>query len=493
MPQSSDITILGSGFGGTLTGLILNRIGFDVTIIDRGAHPRFAIGESSTPIADRVLHDLATRYDLPSLLPFCKYGTWQRERPEVACGLKRGFSYFHHTAGEVFQPDARHRNELLVTASASDDVSDTHWFRADVDAFFANEASEAGVNLIENTEVIDLQTDDDTWSIRGTNESVEIEIHAKFLIDATGNGMVLPRALGLDGGAGRFRTNSRAIYSHFSDVTPWQDVFESLGGNTSAHPFPCDNAALHHVFDACWMWQLRFDNGITSAGFVVSDDTDRHRTAEDEWSALLNRYPSIATQFDAAKRQASPGCLISTERLQRRANRIVGLNWALLPHTAGFVDPLHSTGIAHTLCGIEELARIFEQCWETADLPDALYDYEDIVTAELDLIDLLVAGCYRALPSFELFTAWSMLYFAAATTCEQQRSDEHRAYLLADDADFRAIVERLYSEMPTVTDDGNPSVTAYCDRLAEAIAPYNTVGLCDPSAGNMYRYTAAPK
>ena len=37
--------------------------------MEKGRHPRFAIGESSTPVANLVLEGLARTYDLPRLLP----------------------------------------------------------------------------------------------------------------------------------------------------------------------------------------------------------------------------------------------------------------------------------------------------------------------------------------------------------------------------------------------------------------------------------------
>ena len=35
-------------------------------------------------------------------------------------------------------------------------------------------------------------------------------------------------------------------------------------------PYPEDWAAVHHVIDEGWMYSLRFDDGITSAGFAVT-------------------------------------------------------------------------------------------------------------------------------------------------------------------------------------------------------------------------------
>ena len=73
---SPDVLILGSGFGGSLLALILARAGKSVVMVDRSRHPRFTIGESSTPLADRTLAQMADRYQLPELRPLCHWGSW---------------------------------------------------------------------------------------------------------------------------------------------------------------------------------------------------------------------------------------------------------------------------------------------------------------------------------------------------------------------------------------------------------------------------------
>jgi FADH2 O2-dependent halogenase len=51
----ADVAIVGSGFAGSLTALALLRRGQRVALVERGRHPRFAIGESSTPLANLLL------------------------------------------------------------------------------------------------------------------------------------------------------------------------------------------------------------------------------------------------------------------------------------------------------------------------------------------------------------------------------------------------------------------------------------------------------
>ena len=119
-----DVAIVGSGFAGSLVALALRRIGKSVVLLERGQHPRFAIGESSTPLANLLLEELCDRYDLGQVRALSKWGTWQRQHPTIAGGLKRGFSFFHHACAEPFRDEGDHRRQLSspparTTASAT--------------------------------------------------------------------------------------------------------------------------------------------------------------------------------------------------------------------------------------------------------------------------------------------------------------------------------------------------------------------------------------
>src|SRR5687768_2817303 len=144
-----DLAIVGSGFGGSLLAIIATRLGQRVLLLERGSHPRFAIGESASPLAGVLIEQLADRYDLPRLRPLSAYGTWQRTYPDVVCGLKRGFTYFRHEAGQRYVAASDRSNQLLVAASPNDELSDTHWLRADVDHFIVREAAALGVDYVD--------------------------------------------------------------------------------------------------------------------------------------------------------------------------------------------------------------------------------------------------------------------------------------------------------------------------------------------------------
>src|SRR5476649_1707984 len=120
MLVDADVAIVGSGFAGALMALALRSRGRLVVLVERGRHTRFAIGESSTPLSNLLIEELADHYDLPRIRAFSKWGTWRRAHPHVAVGLKRGFSFFFHRLGEPFADDQTHHNQLLVAASPND-------------------------------------------------------------------------------------------------------------------------------------------------------------------------------------------------------------------------------------------------------------------------------------------------------------------------------------------------------------------------------------
>lgn len=490
-----DLAVVGGGFGGSLTALLARRIGLSCALIERGTHPRFVIGESSTPVANLVLAGLVRRYDLPTLAPLCKYGPWRRRYPGINCGLKRGFSYFRHQAGRPFEPRADHANEMLVAANPDAEQGDTHWHRADVDHFFFQEATAAGVTVWDQTE-LDAVESGPTWTLTGHRGDTPVRIQADFLIDATGQGGFLASKLGLDDLTHTLRTDSRTIYAHFNDVKPWHDLYAAANPPSHDHPFDCDAAALHHIFDGGWMWVLRFDNGVTSAGLVLDNGChppDAARTPADEWSHIVGQYPSIAQQFALAK-PIMP--LHRTGRLQRLTGPIAGRDWALLPSAACFVDPLHSTGIAHTLTGIERLIDILAESTDPDRRAQRLAGYDLAVRREAQMIDAIIHGSYRLFDRFDLLTDYVMLYFAAATFSEHRRrtglATPDEGYLLSHDERFCALVHRTHRQVLRLTESepiSQADADAFRQQLKASLEPYNLVGLCDRSKANMYDYS----
>src|SRR5436190_1849693 len=269
MGVDCDVAIVGSGFAGSLMALALRRLGKRIVIVERGRHPRFVIGESSTPLANLLLEELADKFDLPQIRVFSKWGTWQRSRPDVAGGLKRGFTFYFHRPGEAFADDHSHQRQLMVAASPHDEVGDTHWYRPDFDHNLVREAQAAGAIYLDETAIDGVHFPGGRVSLDGTRGGETVHIDAGFLVDASGaygRGGLLARALHLDAPL-RWLPPTQAVYTHFENVARVEDVGRPFQGR---HPYPPDDAALHHVFPGGWMWVLRFNNGITSAGAALT-------------------------------------------------------------------------------------------------------------------------------------------------------------------------------------------------------------------------------
>jgi FADH2 O2-dependent halogenase len=486
-----DIAIIGSGFGGSLLALIARRLGFTVALLERGTHPRFAIGESSTPLADFRLAAIADRFGLDWLKPFAKYGSWKATHPDVRCGLKRGFSFFRHVAGQTYTPNQANDNTLLVTASPDDAHADTHWLRADFDAHLVGRAQLAGVVYLDQLEMHAICRERG-WRLQGTRPAGAAEVHAEFVIDATGDGQMVGRTLGLEPvPPTALRTRSRALYSHFTGVARWHDVLQETHGAsaTAAHPFPCDAAAQHQIIDGGWMWVLRFDHGVTSAGFSLDPEVHPVRNSESpemEWQRLLDAYPSLARQFASAEPVRA---FVRTGRLQRRLSRASGADWALLPHAAGFLDAWLSPGIAQTLYAVERLGRILAEEWRGPHRESRLARYSNTVLQELAWMDEITGTCFACLDRFDVMVSVAMIYFVAAIYCEEReragQAPREAAFLLADEEPYRRIAATLCREAPTVFSDDAPR---FADDVSRVLEPYNPCGLCDPARRNLYPY-----
>ena len=478
-----DVAIVGSGFSGSILALILRRHGLRVALIDRTHHPRFAIGESSTPLAGLLIEELADRHDLPRLRPFSKWGTWQATYPDVLRGRKRGFSFFQQEEGGTFADDGSHARSLLVAASPNAAIADTHWYRPHFDAWLAREAADAGAVVLDDT-TLDAPLLTATGSvIEGARGGARVRIDCRFVVDASGPRGYLWRALGLGDAPLDHLPPTQALYAHLADVQRWEDVWQA----ETQPPYPVDEAALHHVLPGAWMWVLRFDNGLTSAGLAATDAfASRYAFGDREaaWQRVLTDFPSLQAQFGGARPTVQ---FVHATRVAHRTARVTGPGWALLPSAAGVIDPLLSTGFPLTLLGIGRLAdALLTRDHDRRDA--ALARYADETVAELDATERLVAAMYGAMTDFPLFKRLGLLYFAAASYAETVRRlgapERARGFLLHADPVFgpalRSLTTRAASRPP------GPARVQLLEDIATAIAPFDVAGLGDESRRDWY-------
>ena len=498
MRRTCEVAIVGSGFAGSLLARVLAVLGYDVLLLERGTHPRFAIGESTTPLANLSLERLAVRYGLPDCHRLATHGRWLAHLPELRRGLKRGFTFYRHHPGERFAERGLDSERLLVAASPDDALSDTHWLRADVDHHFVREAEAAGVEYLDRTELTAADFGGATARLRGHRDGVALDVEAGFVIDASGPGGFLARQLAIPSGLERTHTRAALVYGHFDDVRLMRDEVPSL----PAGPYPQDWAAVHHLIDEGWMYSLRFDHGTTSAGFLLTPHglASLGGATEAEpsrlWRVLLERYPTIGRLFDDVRPMMPIGFV---PRVQHRLTRAAGTRWVLMPHAFAFVDPLFSTGIAWGLRAVERLALAFEDAVDGTRRPDVetLERYDAALCAEGDQIDLVVAGAYEALAHFDLFAAQAMLYFATVSYAEtsQRIGDAEGAawkgFLGVGDEALGPAPRESFAHLREITRGAGLSGTtheraAFADWIAATIAPRNVAGLADPMRHNMY-------
>jgi len=481
-----DIAVFGSGFAGSLTAMIARRQGFSVVLLERGRHPRMAIGESSTPLANLLLEQLAVRYDLPAIRPLAKWGSWQRNYPHLACGLKRGFTFYHHDLGIKDKLDPNHLNQLLVAASPHDEISDTHWFRADFDSFLVDQAQTIGVDYLDEARIDRFAEGQDEVSFDVSKNGETVEFRAGFAVDGTGPRGLLHRALQLPEGSLPDYPATQALYGHFSGVRV-PDASLELNGQ-GPPPYPPENAAVHHVFDGGWIWVLRFNNGITSAGVAATEEASIRlnlREGEAAWWRLIDSIPALKEQFATARAEVP---FTFVPQLSFLTGRVCGHRWAMLPSAAGFVDPLLSTGFPLTLLGVGRLAEILELHWGSPSFLSHLESYATKTCEELLAISQLIGSLYANMNNFRVFKAISLLYFAAASYSETARrlGKPYLApsFLLQDDSIFGPTCKVLLERARRLTSERES--TLLVEDILRAIEPFDVAGLSKPDRRSWY-------
>ena len=498
MSSSCEVAIVGSGFAASILARVLAVLGYDVVLLERGTHPRFAIGESSTPLANLSLERIGKRYGLADCYHLATHGRWMAHFPELERGLKRGFTFYRHHPGEPFANSGLNSERLLVAASPSDSLADTHWLRADVDHHFVRQAVAAGVDYRDRVELTSATIAADGARLSGNRNGEPFHLRAGFIIDASGPAGFLARQLSIASGVERTHTRSALVASHFRDVQMMTDVVPGL----PAGPYPDDWAAVHHVIDEGWMYSLRFDHGVTSAGFLLTPrgaaalEATHGSGAESLWRGLLQQYPTLGSVFA----HATPLKPISFHTtVQHRLTRATGVRWALLPHAYAFVDPLFSTGMAWSLRAVERLALAFESAASGKRIPDVevLERYDVALDAEADQIDRMVAGAYQAMAHFDLLAAHAMIYFATASFTEvRQRvkpedADAWSGFLGVDDDVLAPLPGEAFRRLCQITKQtGYAGTRAEREKFAgwvrRAIGPRNIAGLANAACRNLY-------
>jgi FADH2 O2-dependent halogenase len=478
-----DLAVIGSGFAGSLMSMAARSLGLSVVMIERGKHPRFAIGESTTPLTNLLLEEICDEFGMPELRSLSKWGTWQEEHPGIPCGLKRGFTFFRHELGQRFpaDPGAALARQLMVGASPNERVADTHWFRPEFDRYLAERAAAMGVDHRDEAVLHLAAEEPGRVLLSGVRAGRAFGIGAGFVVDASGPRGFLHQAMRLKEKPVEGFPHTQALYAHFEGVAALPEAFSP--GNP---PFPPEQAAVHHVFDGGWVWVLRFNNGITSAGVVAVDAVAERlnfRGGQEGWSNLMRELPSVGEQF-ASARATMP--FVWQARTSFQSAQVTGKRWALLPSAAGVIDPLLSTGFPLALLGVQRLARLMRSLGR-AEFEAGRVDYADTTTREFEATARLVKALYARMGRFDDFKQMSLLYFTAASFSEAARRLGKYSlvpdYLLCRHPVFGPRLKALCLEEP-----GRANLAA---RMRDAVEDHDVAGFTDVSRDPWYPASAS--
>lgn len=403
-----DLIILGSGLSGSILASILARHNFNVLMIDKRTHPRFAIGEAMTPDTDLMMSILSYKYSVPELEYLSSFDNICDNISPSSCGLKRSFNFIYHRQGE--KQTLQEVNKIGVHPASS------HLFRQDIDDYMAKVAVNYGVELLEGKKIIDINLDSKEVEIRV--ESGE-QFFASYLVDASGYSSLLSHKLNLREKPTRFKTHSRSIFTHMISVKKYDDCVQVA--EEALDKIRWHQGTLHHIFDGGWMWVIPFGNHKKTTNSICSvglnlDPRKYPKTdvlAEQEFKKFLSQFPDIAIQFEDAKPVRN---WVSTNRLQYSSCSCMGEKFYLLPHAAGFVDPLYSFGLANSCTIIIPLAsRIMKAISNDDYSAEQFADIEHLQQKLFDYNDNLVNCSYISFRNFNLWDAWRRVWILGTT------------------------------------------------------------------------------
>ncbi len=409
-PSDFDVIVLGSGLAGSITATILSKLGHRVALIEKGEHPRLAIGESLIPTSAMWFWILGQKYGIPELTTLAHIDSISRNIAPTS-GLKRGFGYVYHREGqELVDP----REASLFIGALQPMFKESQFYRQDIDHHMVQASQRYGVDYRDRTVVEDVRIDDDAVTVAIADGP---PITGRFIIDATGRHSVLADKFGLREEPTRLRHSSRTIFSHMRGVRPFEEVAPEA--TTKRRSASWSHGTLHHVFDGGWFWIIPFDNHKSSESDLVSVGvtvgTDRHPKLdgikpEKEFWSFVRRFPVIERHLGAAVPARD---FVGTDRLQYSSTAAVGDRFLLLQHAYGFIDPLFSRGIWRSLETVDAVCRSLHDALAEDDLgAERFKPIEVMQAAMLDDNDQMVHNAYRSMSSYDTWTAWLRVWFA---------------------------------------------------------------------------------
>lgn len=303
--EEVEVLVIGAGPSGAVAASYLHKIGVQVKVVEKMRFPRIVVGESLIP---RVMD----HFDEAGLMDALMAENFQKK------------------------PGARfiRGNEVCNFDFSKKFTEGWDWTwqvpRADFDKAITDEMQRKGIEIDFETTVTHVEfegTNSRTTVVdKDGNERV---IQAKFLIDASGYGRVLPRLLNLDAQS-RLSPHS-AIFSHINDV----NRPEGLEGTS---------ITFDVLETKVWFWVIPFSNGNSSVGIVGPTDyidslgenpADALSKAIGLSEYYVQRFGDLPYEFEPRK----------MSNYSTSTQKMFGEGYVLTGNSTEFLDPVFSSGV----------------------------------------------------------------------------------------------------------------------------------------------------
>ncbi len=301
-----DVVVIGAGPAGSVATAKLLKEGKSVLVLEKMTFPRFVIGESLLPHIMDYLDDL-------DLLPVLEAQNFQ---------IKNGVCFHHEDSDCPF---------FFVDQFKKDSWSYTWQVkRADFDNVLIREVERRGAVVIHEASVVAVENSAEIQTIHFEHPELGSQtVTAKFLMDASGYGRVLPRLKDLEIPV---NTPPRgAIFTHIKDV----NRTENAGKNIFVHIFRNNSA---------WIWSIPFSDGTTSVGIVSDVEFIEECAANDnqEFLKLLAEFPGLEGRFANPDIQFEPRTVMN---YAVSVKQLYGEGYVLAGNATEFLDPTFSSGV----------------------------------------------------------------------------------------------------------------------------------------------------